>query len=165
VAVEQALRAQLARLAPDLVERALDLVPVTAVIREHVDLDALVASVDLDAAARHIDLEAVLARLDLTEVVTEQVDVNAVASTLDLDAILDRLDLAALAREVIVAIDLPEIIRESSGSLVNESVRGVRMQSIDADRAVEHLVDRLLRRRGTTGDGSDGPARAPEPDR
>jgi hypothetical protein len=65
------------------------------------------------------------------------------------DAIIDRIDLVALAREVIVAIDLPEIIRESSGSLVYDSVRGVRMQSIDADRQVERLAHRLLRRHGT----------------
>ena len=49
----------------------------------------------------------------------------------------------------VVAIDLPDIIRESSGSLVYDSVRGVRMQSIDADRQVERLAHRLLRRHGT----------------
>lgn len=103
-----------------VVDRALQLVPLTTLIREHVDLDALVAALDLDAVVRRVDV----------------------------DAVIDRVDLVALAREVIVAIDLPEIIRESSGSLVNESVRGVRMQSIDADRVVEHLVERLLRRHG-----------------
>jgi len=60
--------------------------------------------------------------------------------------VVDRIDLVALAHEVVVALDLPEIIRESSGSLVDESIHGVRLQTVDADRAVERLVDRLLRR-------------------
>jgi hypothetical protein len=45
-------------------------------------------------------------------------------------------------------VDLPEIIRDSTGSMVSETVHDVRVQGIEADRAVSRLVDRLLRRRG-----------------
>jgi hypothetical protein len=170
-----ALQDAVTRLGPLLVERTLRLVPLTSLIQDHVDLDALVAGVDLDAVvagvdidavvarvdldavvagvdidavARRLDLDSLVSRMDLTKVVTEQVDLDAVVTNLDVDAVIARIDLVALAREVIVAIDLPEIIRESSGSLVYDSVRGVRMQSIDADRQVERLAHRLLRRHG-----------------
>ena len=59
---------------------------------------------------------------------------DAIARRVDLDAIVDRLDLVALANRVIEGIDLAEIIRESTGSVTGEMVRGVRMQGIEADR-------------------------------
>ncbi|WP_244928461.1 hypothetical protein [Nocardioides sp. W7] len=157
----------------DLVRRALDLdalvagvdldtvvakVDLDAVVAK-VDLDAVVAKVDLDAVAARIDIDAILQRIDLTHVVTEQADLDAIARTIDLDAVIARVDLAALANEVIAAIDLPEIIRESSGSLASETVRSVRMQSIDADRAVQRVIDRLRRHRHLeSGDGLPGGA-------
>ena len=54
---------------------------------------------------------------------------------------------------MIAAVDLPEIIRQSSGSLALETVRSVRMQSIEADRAVERVISRLLPRRRLPSDG------------
>ena len=66
-------------------------------------------------------------------------------------------------------IDLPEIIRESTGSMASEVVRDVRMQSIDADVAIARIVDRLIRRRRerrTEISGkpdSSGRAELPEP--
>lgn len=150
---------------PALIDYLSGLVPLTELVRRMVDLDALVADVDLDAIAARLDLDvvaaridvgAILERIDLTQVVTERVDLDAVARGLDLDAVIGRVDLAALANEVIAAIDLPEIIRESSGSLASETVRSVRMQGIDADRAVERLIDRLRRHRALRPD--DGPA-------
>ncbi len=59
--------------------------------------------------------------------------------------VLDQLDLAGLARGVINDIDLPEIIRESTGSVASESVRDVRIQAIQADQAVARWFDRVLR--------------------
>ena len=64
--------------------------------------------------------------------------------------------MVALARYVIQAIDLPELIRSSTASVTTETVRGVRDQGVDADRAVERLVDRLLLRRQGRHDGSPG---------
>ena len=63
------------------------------------------------------------------------------------DVVMQRVDLVAIADYVIEAIDLPEIIRESTGGVATETVRGVRMRSIEADAAVSRAVDRLLFRR------------------
>jgi hypothetical protein len=48
---------------------------------------------------------------------------------------------------VLAEIDLPEIIRESTGAMASDTVRGVRMQTISADDAVGRAVDRLRLRR------------------
>lgn len=162
---------------PALVDHVAVLVPLTDLVRQHVDLDALVASVDLDAVtaeidldaiAARIDIEAVLDRIDLTDLVMKRVDLDAIVrsvdldaavSGVDLDAILARVDLEALANDVIAAIDLPEIIRDSSGSLTSETVRNVRMHSIDADRAVDKVIERLkVRRHPRPGDVRPGGA-------
>jgi hypothetical protein len=131
-----------------------------------VDLDAAVAGVDLDAAVARVDVEAVLGRVDLTAVVLERVDLAAVVDAVlgrvdltavvleqvDLDAVVDailaRIDLISLAEEVIEGVDLPEIIRESTGSMASDTVQGARMQGIAADEAVGRVVDRFLLRRG-----------------
>ena len=43
-------------------------------------------------------------------------------------------------------IDLPEIIRDSSGAMASETVQEVRVLGIGADRFVARVVDRILRR-------------------
>jgi len=124
---------------------------VTGVI-ELADLDRAAARLDVDAVAGRLDMEAVLDRLDLTSTVLRRVDLRTVV-----DAALAQIDLVGLAEEVIDGVDLPEIIRESTGSMASDTVRGVRMQGIEADRAVDkavgRTVDRLLlrRQRGATG--------------
>jgi len=126
---------------------------ITGVI-ELADLDRAAARLDVDAVARRLDVEAVLDRLDLTTTVLRRVDLRTVV-----DAALAQIDLIGLAEEVIDGVDLPEIIRESTGSMASDTVRGVRMQGIEADRAVDHAVgrtvDRLLLRRQR---GAAGPA-------
>jgi hypothetical protein len=131
-------------LVPVVVERVLAKISLTELVKRHVDVDALVAAVDIDA----------------------------IAARLDIDAVVSRVDLVSLADEVIEGIDLPEIIRESTGTVASEVVRGVRMQSIDADEAVARVMDRVfLRRRrrataapgesvsfGGTGDAGHDPA-------
>ena len=161
-AAGQTLEHAVAALVPALVGHLARLVPLTELIRQSIDLDVLVADVDLDALAARIDLDAVAARIDvdaildrvdLTNVAKERLDINAVVSTVDIDSIIDRLDLVALANEVIEAIDLPAIIRQSSGSLASETVRNVRIQSIEADRAVERVIDRFRPHRRIRPDG------------
>jgi hypothetical protein len=62
---------------------------------------------------------------------------------------MERVDLPLVANTVIEEIDLAGTIRDSSGSVATEAVKGVRMTSVDADRAVARLVDRFtLRRKG-----------------
>ena len=95
------------------------------------------SQVDVDAIARRIELDAIVKRIDI----------DAIVNRVDVDAIVRRLDLVGLAEEVVNGIDLPEIIRESTGSMASEVVRDARMQSIDADVAIARIVDRVIRRR------------------
>jgi hypothetical protein len=85
-------------------------------------------------------------RIDLDRII-DRIDVDRVAAHLDLDPVIARADVVGIARYVIQEIDLPELIRSSTASLTTEVVRGVRDQGVDADRAVERVVDRLLLRR------------------
>jgi hypothetical protein len=92
-------------------------------------------------------VNAVLDQLDLTDLVVQRVDLDQVAQHLDLDAVVARIDLISLAEYIVDGIDLPKIIRDSTGSVASEGVRGVRMQSIEADEALAKFIDRLLLRR------------------
>ncbi len=145
------------------VVRRLDLV---ALVRKYVDLDRIIAEVDLDSAVSRVDLDAVVgrldmdavvARLDLNRIVRERldldglvadVDLDAAAARLDVEAIIERVDVVGIARDVIAEIDLPEIIRESSGTMAAETLQGVRMQSMHGDDAISRVVDRLVARKG-----------------
>lgn len=173
--VEDAIGRLLDVLVPVIAVQVLRRLDLTTVVKQYVDLDAIVAGVDLDAVAARLNVDAVASRLDvlavvdrldLTALVRERVDldaivggvdldaiasrldVDAVAARLDVTAVLNRLDLGAIAEDVLAAIDLPEIIRDSTGAMASETVRGARMQGIVADEAVGRAVDRLLLRRG-----------------
>lgn len=155
----------LGQIATKTIEQVLRHVDVAALVQQYVDLEAIIAgldldkvadAVDVDRVAGRLDVDAVLDRVDLTGVVRERVDLDAVvrevdidsvAARIDLDKIIERLDLPTLAQRVIDDIDLPGIIRESSGSMASEAVRGVRMHSIEADDAVANTLDRFLRHR------------------
>jgi hypothetical protein len=151
---------------PVVLDFVLDQVDLTALVLRRVDLDAVAAALDVDAVARSLDLDAAAARLDIEKildridfnaVVAQRVDLDPIAARLDIDAILDRIDfnavvaqrvdLIGLAEYVVDGIDLPRIIRESTGSVASESLRGVRTRSMDADQALAGLVDRMLMRR------------------
>jgi hypothetical protein len=114
----------------------------------------------VDAVLDQIDLtELVVRRVDLDRV-TRHLDIDGIVARVDVDGVAARLDLIGLAERVVDGIDLPRIIRESSGSVASEGIRGVRMQSIEADQAVARFVDRLLLRRGSrridSGQSVDG---------
>ncbi len=167
------IEALVQRVAPVVVDRALGLVDLTDLVHDHVDLDTLVADVDVDAVAARLDLDAVLDRVDVNEIASRldvnavagtidldaildrvdineiagRLDVNAVAATIDLDAVVSRLDLVALAEFVVEGIDLPGIIQSSTGSMASVAAREVRWQGLGADERVEHIVDRMLRRK------------------
>ena len=159
---------------PLIVEALVDRLDLTALVKEHVDLDEIVGSVDLDAAVARVDLDAAVARVDLDGVVAKvdldgavarvdldgvvaKVDLDAAVARVDMDAIIDRIDLVGLAEEIIDAIDLPAIIRESTGSMASETVRGVRMSGISADEAISRAVDRALFRRRRPDAPAGGP--------
>ena len=137
-------------------------------VLDRVDVNAIAARLDADAVAATIDLDAILDRVDVNAI-AGRLDADAVAATIDLDALVSRLDLIALAEFVVEGIDLPGIIQSSTGSMASVAAREVRWQGIGADERVEHIVDRMLRRKerhpGTpSGQGTSwGQPPAPEP--
>jgi hypothetical protein len=142
------------------VERVVDRVDVDRVVSRadlgeiiaRIDLDELVGRVDVDAVARRLDLDAVLDRPDFTAMILRHLDLDALV-----EAFLAHIDMVALAEEVIDGVDLPEIIRDSTGTMASDTVRGARMQGIAADEAVGRAVDRLLLRRGRRASGTVAP--------
>ena len=116
-----------------------------------VDLTPVVESV-----VRRMDLEEIvgtaLDQLDLTDMVVERVDLQRVITSaleeIDLtQLVLDRVDLVKIADVIVDGVDLTEIIRDSTESMALETVHDVRLQGIEADRAVSRLVARVLHRR------------------
>jgi hypothetical protein len=85
-------------------------------------------------------------RLDIAAIVAK-VDPDPVVARVDFDAAMSHIDLIGTAQRVVDGIDLPGIIRESTGSLATEAVTGVRVQGQAADDAVSQLVGRVLRRK------------------
>jgi len=71
---------------------------------------------------------------------------DAIIARLDIDAIVNRIDLIGLANKVIDGVDLPAIIRESTGSVTAEVMDDVRSQGERADDFVSGIVDRVLGR-------------------
>jgi hypothetical protein len=104
-------------------------------------------ALDVDALMEQL-LPALVAEIvrhvDVTQLVQENVDV------------------VTLARDVIAEIDLPEIIRDSTGAMASDTLLGVRMQSISGDEAIARAMGRLRLRlaRRTAGPGSAEPVPA-----
>ncbi|WP_024796048.1 hypothetical protein [Tomitella biformata] len=129
---------------------ALERLDLTWLVLKHVDLDAIAAEIDIDAIITRLDLlglvHQVIRQLDLTTLVLDQVDLDKIITGVDLDAAVHQVDLLGLANEIIDGVNLTEIIRESTGALSTDAVRGVRTRGVDADAAVSGFVDRLLGR-------------------
>lgn len=161
-------RIDLDRIVDDVdLDRAVRRLDLDAVV-ERIDIDQILDRVDLAAVADRLPLQEIVARIDIDDIVArvdldrvvERIDLNAVADRLDLEAIVRRLDLTAIASEVLEELDLPEIIRDAMGSMRNETVGGIRVQSMNADRAISRLVDRVLQRhRDREGAGANGSER------
>ena len=122
----------------------------------------------LDAIVPEV-VRAMMTRIDLNQIAAD-IDVDAIARRIDVDAVIARVDLVGITEDILDRIDLPEIIRESAGSMTTEAVHDVRMTGIGADEAVSRVVDRLLRRRGARrtaapGQQTDGFTEAVERDR
>ncbi len=116
-----------------------------AAIVDRIDVEAVASRIDLDRLAEGLDLQAIVDRLDL-DVAAARFNADLVVARVDLDAIVRRIDVIGIAQSVIDAIDLPEIVRESTGALSSDAVRAVRAEGRRADDRVAGLVDRLLRR-------------------
>jgi hypothetical protein len=138
------------------------LIDLDAIVRR-VDLDAIVGRVDVARVIDRVDLDAIVGRVDVEKVI-DRVDIDRIASRIDLDpimarvepdsvvarvdveAVLARLDLAGIARQVIDAIDLPGILRQSTGAVSSQAARVVRTEGMHADESVARFMDRVLRR-------------------
>ncbi|WP_137724027.1 hypothetical protein [Prescottella subtropica] len=144
---------------------ALTEVDLTAVVRDHVDLDAIVEGVDLTRIVDRIDIDGIVATVDIDRIVDrvdvddiaakvdiapilDRVDVDAIADGVDLQRIIARIDLVGLSNQVIDGVDLQRIIRESTSTMSTEAVRGARAQGMAADDAVSGFVGRLFGRDG-----------------
>jgi hypothetical protein len=159
--VRDAARARLDAIVPVVVAAVLGRIDLTDLVVYRVDLDRVVRELDIDAVLDRVDLtDLVIHRVDLDRVVRE-LDVDAVVARADLDAVIARVDLLALAEFVVDGIDLPKVIRESTGSVASEGLRQVRLTSVEADRALAQLVDRMMFRRGARQDGHTPPGRVP----
>jgi hypothetical protein len=120
-------------------------IPIEAVI-DRIDIDEIVARVDLDAILARIDINEIAKRIDLNAVAAE-LDVDEIVSKVDLNAIISRIDVTGIAQGVIEEVDLPAIIRESSGAMASETVQELRIQGMHADTFVAKIVDKVLHRR------------------
>ena len=157
------------RWTPVLVELVVSRLDLTGIVTRHVDIDDVVKAVDLDAVVARIDLDAIVQRIDLDAAVAgvdlnaavEGVDIDAIAGKLDIEAVIERIDVVAMVEEVIAAIDLPAIIRDSTGSMASETVRSARMTGISADEAISRSIERYLFRRRRTPSAIDAPTDAP----
>lgn len=153
----------LGALVPEIAQGVADQVDLTAIVRDRVDVNAIVDDVDIESILERVDLDALVDRIDVdaivrkvdmeqlarsfpVETIVDRVDVGRVIARTDLVSIVDRLDLSEIAEEVIDDVDLPRLIRESSGAMASETVQTVRVQGMNADRLVSHVVDKVLRR-------------------
>ena len=121
-------------LIPQVTGAALDQIDLTSLV-QRVDLNSIISDIDVDAIVNSIDIDAIIAKVDINEIVS-RVDLNAVAAGIDVDAIIervdmnaiiDRVDVSGIAQQVIEDIDLPGIVRESSGAMASETVQETRL--------------------------------------
>jgi hypothetical protein len=124
-------------LVPQLVDAVIDRLDLTDLVLEQVDLRAVISSIDLDEIVGRVNVMAIV----------DGLDIDAVAARVDVQRIIDRLDLVAIADGVIEELDLAAIIRGSTETMAAETVDGIRVQSLHADRFVARVVDRTLHRR------------------
>jgi len=127
-----------AELIPEIAGAVLDRLDLTELVLERVEFERILDAIDVDSVVAEVDLDAIVTRID----------VNEVAKGIDVAAVVERIDLAALAEQVIAEIDLPEIIRASTMAVSSQTMRTVRVVSAEGDRAIQSVVDRLLRRSG-----------------
>jgi hypothetical protein len=129
------------------IDAVIDRIDLTALVRERVDLDAIVGDVDLDAAAARLNIDAILDRMDLTALVRERVDLDAVVRDVDLDAIAARLDIDA----VIARIDLVGLAQEVMDALdlpaiIRGSTASVASESVQDVRLQTIAADEAVSR-------------------
>lgn len=133
------------RLVPTLVDAIVSRVNITELVISRVDLRAVI--------------EAALDQLDLTEIVVQRVDVDRIVAQANVEDVIDRVPMIQIADYIIEEIDLPQIIRESTGGIAMDAFTSTRLSAARTDDFVSRLVDALLLRRK----GRDLDVEVPEP--
>jgi replicative DNA helicase len=114
--------------------------------------DAIISRIDLtDIVVRQVDLQSIILRaldeIDITQIVMDRVDVDEIVGKTDLDAVIDRIPMLQIADYIIEEIDLPQIIRESTGGVALDAFTTTRVSAIRADEIISTMVDAVLLRR------------------
>ncbi|MFM1726006.1 hypothetical protein ABEU20_004629 [Rhodococcus sp. PAM 2766] len=127
-----------------IVAAALAEVDVTAVVRDHVDLDTIAEGIDIERIIDRVDVDAIAARVDIAPIL-DRVDVDEVAARVDVDRIIERVDVDAIAAKVDVnaiaakvdvdriaaGVDVDAVIgRVDLVGLSNEVIEGVDLPRI-----------------------------------
>ncbi|OQQ33678.1 hypothetical protein A6411_05680 [Prescottella equi] len=127
-----------------VVAAALAEVDITAVVREHVDLDAIAEGIDIERIVDRVDIERIVDRVDVDAIaarvdiapILDRVDVDDVAARVDIERIVDRVDVNAIAAKVDVdriaaSVDVDAVIgRVDLVGLSNEVIEGVDLPRI-----------------------------------
>ncbi|MBM4728169.1 hypothetical protein GS446_16275 [Rhodococcus hoagii] len=127
-----------------VVAAALAEVDITAVVREHVDLDAIAEGIDIERIVDRVDIERIVDRVDIDAIaarvdiapILDRVDVDDVAARVDIERIVDRVDVNAIAAKVDVdriaaSVDVDAVIgRVDLVGLSNEVIEGVDLPRI-----------------------------------
>lgn len=137
-AVSGVVGATLDRSVPFIVNTVVGRIDLTGIVLDRVDLGVVV--------------QRTLDQMDVTQLILDRVDVDEIIARADLENVIDRLPLVEIANYIIDEIDLPQIIRESTGGIASDAMDVIRMQSIDVDQAISRVMGLLLRRRSSTVD-------------
>lgn len=96
-----------------------------------------------------VAVNAVVSRVNLTEIVVQNVDINTIVARADINPILDRIPMTEIADYVIEEIDLPTLVRESTGGVADDILGILRFQAIETDNFITSVVDKVLFRNKT----------------
>jgi hypothetical protein len=136
--------------AVNTVEGAVSLMRFTTETCMHIASEASKSAVNsfLDNVVPPV-FNAIISRVDLTEIVVQNVDVNEIVAQADINPILDRIPMTEIADYVIEEIDLPTLVRSSTGGVADEILGLLRFQAIETDNFFSGVVDKVLFRRKT----------------
>lgn len=127
-----------------LVGLAAGLVGAVASVIDHTVIAGVNAALDRVVP---IAVNVVVNRIDLTQIVLDRVDIDAIVARANMDEIIDRVPMVDIANYIIDEIDLPKIIRESTGGIATDAVNAARLQSLSLDEFINKIADSIIFRR------------------
>lgn len=95
----------------------------------------------VNGVVRELDIDAILEQIDL-DALMERIDIDGIVRRVDIDGIIKQVDMKAIMDE----IGLEDIVRQSTGVLASDSVKLVRVRSMNGDVILSRFVDRILHR-------------------